>query len=49
MIPEEHFGTFVTDPVDAFVGVDNTHIWHILVPNPNGQKLTLIESLLMEL
>jgi hypothetical protein len=37
MIPQENFETFATDPVDPLAVVDNTHVWHILVPNPNGK------------
>jgi hypothetical protein len=34
-VPEEQFETSSTNPVDAFEGFDFTHVWHILVPNPN--------------
>jgi hypothetical protein len=36
MVPEEQFGSFVTDPVDPFGSLDNTTGWHIRVPKPSG-------------
>jgi hypothetical protein len=36
MVPEEQFGSFVTDPADPFGSLDITTGWHIQVPKPNG-------------
>lgn len=36
LVPEEQFASFVTKPVDALSYVDYTHVWQILIPNPNG-------------
>lgn len=45
MVLEEHFITFVTDPVDRFAGFDYTHGWHILVPNRNRKQSTTLPML----
>ena len=38
LVPEERFNTFVTNPVTPAKNDASTHVWHVLVPKPNGNQ-----------